>query len=144
MSKRSRKAGVVYESVDSGVSRPCRAWLDPHWEPPSSTSPRPPVEVVTFSPDYSGDLPLWGVDWQNPGLSHGLLVRLVEWQDTFDEHFDAFSGWDSEEVKASWTADAEPLAEAVRQELGPAVTVNVSLWPNEAEYPAAESSEDSP
>jgi hypothetical protein len=131
MSKRSRKAGVVYQSVGAGESRPRRPWLNPDWQP--AAAPSPPVGVVKFSPDYSGDLPLWGLDWQNPGLSRELLMRLVEWQDTFDRHFDAFSGWDSDDVKSQWASEAEGLAEEVRRELGPGVSVEVSLWPLDAE-----------
>jgi hypothetical protein len=105
-----------------------RPWLAPDWHRPEPAKKLPPGAVVHFGPDYHGDLPIWGIDWYNPPLSRDLLKLLAAWQDQFDDHFDAFGGWDSPEVEDAWLRDGRSLLRLVRRELGSSVTVEAD-WP---------------
>jgi hypothetical protein len=122
---------VVYIADDDGSrARPRRPWMDdPAWQP----SGRAPVgNVVRFAPDYCADLPLWGISWHEPNLPRDLLVRLTEWQETFDAHFDPESGWDSTMVKDEWAADGRSLEAEVREALGSAYVLEADWWPLQA------------
>ena len=67
-----------------------------------------------------GDLPVWGLDWQNPPLSRELLQALVDWQDEFDDH--GIDQWPEAEWLA-WQAEGERLLPWLQRELGPNVTI---------------------
>jgi hypothetical protein len=48
---------------------------------------------VKLMPEYLCELPLWGRSWESLKLPAPLLNRSADWQDCFDDNFDAFSGW---------------------------------------------------
>jgi hypothetical protein len=119
-SKRSKRAGVVYKSVDA-EPLPRRAWLEEGWRRPGP--PKIPLRVG-FGPDYMGDLPVWGVDWQNPPLSRKLLQALVDWQNEFDDH--GIDQWPEADWVA-WQAEGERLLPWLQRELGPNVTIDATF-----------------
>jgi len=104
---------VAYAPDDDGSNpRQRRPWMDdPAWEPSGNA---PVADVVRFSPDYSADLPLWGISWDDPNLPRDLLVRLTEWQVTFDTHFDPYTGWDSSQSRTN----GPPTAALLKPTLG--------------------------
>ncbi len=121
---------------DGSNPRPRRPWMDdPAWEPSGIA---PVADVVRLSPDYSADLPLWGISWDDPNLPRNLLVRLTEWQVTFDTHFDPYTGWDSSQVKDEWAADGRSLEADVREALGSACVLEADWWPIEADMGEAD------
>jgi hypothetical protein len=77
---------------------------------------------VRLMPDYFGDLPVWGLDWQNPPLSRGLLKVLVAWQNEFDDH--GQEEWPAEDWD-TWVAEGKRLALLLRRELGPSVILEL-------------------
>jgi hypothetical protein len=102
--------------------RPKRAWLSPDWKRPG-----PPVipEKVRFGPDYLADLPLWGISWYNPPLSRKLLQALCDWQDEFDDH--GIEKWPDDEWN-EWFDRGKSLANLVRRELGPSVSLDLAFF----------------
>jgi hypothetical protein len=84
-------------------------------------------------PEYSAELPLWGVTWQSLDLPASLLDRLADWQQEFDDNFDPFSGWKSEIVRAKWSAEAQELEVDLRRALPKEVELVIDLWPIEPE-----------
>jgi hypothetical protein len=71
-----------------------------------------------------GDLPVWGLDWQNPPLSRELLQALVDWQDVFDDH--GIDRWPEADWLA-WQAEGERLLPWLQRELGPQVTIDANF-----------------
>jgi len=86
---------------------------------------------VKLMADYGCELPLWGADWWELGLSGSLLDDLADWQQRFDEGFDPFGGWRKGFDPETWTADAGVLARRLRDELDPAIQLEVDLWPTD-------------
>ncbi|MDQ6836772.1 MAG: hypothetical protein M3137_00120, partial [Actinomycetota bacterium] len=80
----------------------------------------------------------WGISWDDPNLPRDLLVRLTEWQVTFDTHFDPYTGWDSSQVKNEWTADGRSLEVDVREALGSACVLEADWSPIEADMGEAD------
>jgi hypothetical protein len=78
---------------------------------------------VSFNPDYLGDLPVWGIDWQNPPFSRDLLKELVRFQDQMDDH--GTDEWPLGEWEL-WVEEGKRLAQLVQRELGPSVELEIS------------------
>ena len=92
---------------------------------------QPPAEAtyVKLMPDYSVDVPLWGIPWRNLQLDPALIERLRAWQARFEDHFDHEQGWDDTDVVSAWRVERERLADALRRALGPEIEVQVHPWP---------------
>ena len=71
-----------------------------------------------------GDLPVWGVDWQNPPLSRELLRALVDWQNDFDDH--GIDPW-PEADREAWLAEGERLLPLLQRELGSHVRIDATF-----------------
>ena len=85
---------------------------------------------VKLMPEYSCELPLWGRSWRSLNLPAPLLDRLADWQDDFDDNFDAFSGWKSPEAHDRWEEQSVGLIRDLERSLN-GVTLTVDLWPLE-------------
>jgi hypothetical protein len=79
--------------------------------------------------EYTADLPLWGANLRELKLSGKLLDDLGDWQQQFDDNFDPFSGWSSEEVKTAWAERAAVLEMDLRIEIKGKAMLEVDLWP---------------
>jgi hypothetical protein len=122
--KGSAVGGFTYRPVETEPT-PHRAWLEAGWRRPGPPKEIAPGSRVRFSPDYLADLPVWGVDWQNPQLSCELLKLLVDWQEVFDDH--GQGEWPPDDWEP-WVAEGKRLAVLVQRELGPSVVLEVG-WP---------------
>jgi hypothetical protein len=80
---------------------------------------------VRFGPDYLADLPLWGISWYNPPFSRKLLQALCDWQDEFDDH--GIEKWPDDEWN-EWFDRGKSLANLVRRELGPSVSLDLAFF----------------
>jgi hypothetical protein len=109
-----------------------RPWNDGSWLPPAAEPPRPGVPVKLM-PDYAAELPLWHYHWWDLNLPPELLNELADWQQAFDANFDPFKGWSSQGAKLEWAAEGERLIEKVRTALPTGFTVEVDLWPLDAD-----------
>jgi hypothetical protein len=116
-----RRAQVTYSPVEADP-KPFRSWLHDDCKRPGPPKTLPPGSVVRLMPDYLGDLPVWGLDWQNPPLSRELLKLLVAWQDDFDDHSDG--NWPPEDWDR-WVSEGKRLANLLRWELGPSVVPKI-------------------
>lgn len=103
-----------------------RPWHAAGWAPSELD---PSVEWIKFMPDYGADLPLWNLSWAKPPFDHDLLDDLADLQDAFDNEFDAYDGWASDEARERWAARAAQLVERVREALPSRVRLEVDLWP---------------
>ena len=113
-----KRSGFRYSSPEPQPERPLgRAWLSPDWQQPGP--PKIP-HSVGFGPDYMGDLPVWGVDWQNPPFSRELFQALVDWQDEFDDH--GMEQWPAAEWSA-WQAEVKDYCHGSNVNWGPQVTI---------------------
>lgn len=93
----------------------------------------PSEHVLRLSPDYTADLPLWGMIVEPLQIPASLLEDLRVWQRTFDSQFDAHWGWISTEAKTSWAEEAVELEARLRSAVEGKAEVLVDLWPLEAE-----------
>lgn len=117
-----KRSGFIYTSAEPQPKPPPRrAWLSSDWRRPGP--PKIPLGIG-FGPDYMGDLPVWGLDWQNPPLSRELLQALVDWQDVFDDH--GIDRWPEADWLA-WQAEGERLLPWLQRELGPQVTIDANF-----------------
>jgi len=89
--------------------------------------------VLRLSPDYTADLPLWGMAVEPLLLSASLLEDLRVWQHTFDIQFDAHWGWISAEAKTAWAEEAVELVARLRGAIEGKADLLVDLWPLEDE-----------
>jgi hypothetical protein len=89
----------------------------------------PDLPVLRLMPEYTADLPLWGSVLSDLKLSGKLLDELAVWQQQFDDNFDPFSRWSSEDVKAEWAARAVVLELDLRIEIKGRAVLEVDLWP---------------
>jgi hypothetical protein len=92
-------------------------------------------KVLTLSPDYAADLPLWGDAAVIDGLPWVLLDRLAGWQEFFDQHYLPLESpkWSSLEDREWWQTEAQLLAEDLRYALPGDIELKVDLWPLEDE-----------
>jgi hypothetical protein len=99
---------------------------------PGSARQAVPIEneasPIKLMPDYMCELPLWGRSWQSLKLPVPLLNRLADWQDHFDDYFDAFSGWKTPEAQSLWEDQSVALIEDLKAALN-GVKLTVDLWP---------------
>ena len=85
---------------------------------------------VRLSPDYGAPSPLWPLSDAPDALGpEALLARLVAWQQDFDANFRWDSGWQSNEAKARWAAEAAVLVGDLRMALAGKAELVVDLWP---------------
>lgn len=85
---------------------------------------------VRLAPDYSAPSPLWPQSDETDTLvPQSLLVKLVAWQRDFDASFRWDSGWNSDEARTRWAADAEHLAAELEAALVGKARLIVDLWP---------------
>jgi hypothetical protein len=68
-------------------------------------------------PEYLCEVPLWGRSWQSLELPALLLNRLADWQDYFDDNFDAFSGWKTPDARSQWEAQSVGLIQDLKHAL---------------------------
>lgn len=85
--------------------------------------------MLTLSPDYTTDLPLWGMEIEPLGIPATLLDDLRSWQRAFDKNFDAHLGWVSPEAEQAWAVAAVDLEARLREALAERVEVQIDLWP---------------
>lgn len=92
---------------------------------------QPPAEptYVKLMPDYSAEMPLWGMPWTELNLDPTLINRLRTWQRQFDDHFHYERGWDDAEIATAWRIEREMLADALRDSVVPSIEVRVHPWP---------------
>jgi len=85
---------------------------------------------VRLSPDYWAELPLWG-DWpRDTPLPEDLRRRLAAWQEEFENGYSHTSGWTDAAAREHWLAQADGLADALRELLNGRATLDVDLWPH--------------
>ena len=72
---------------------------------------QPPAELnyVKLMPDYSAEMPLWGMPWKDLNLDPALIDRLRAWQRQFDDHFHYERGWDDADIATAWRIERECL-----------------------------------
>jgi hypothetical protein len=105
----------------SGASGPWGVMVDPEDDVPTS---------IRLSPDYSAPSPLWpSSDATDALVPKELLGRLIRWQRDFDSNFRWDTGWQSEEAKARWAAQAADLEADLRVALEGRAELTVDLWP---------------
>jgi hypothetical protein len=90
--------------------------------------PRGESGPVKLMPEYLCELPLWARSWESLELPAPLFNRLADWQDYFDDNFDAFSGWKTSEARSPWEAQSAELIRDLRRALR-GVELTVDLWP---------------
>lgn len=92
---------------------------------------QPPAELnyVKLMPDYSAEMPLWGMPWKDLNLDPALIDRLRAWQRQFDDHFHYERGWDDADIATAWRFEREVLADALRDSVGPSIEVRADPWP---------------
>jgi hypothetical protein len=87
---------------------------------------------VRLTPDYGAPSPLWPLsDATDALVPESLLARLVAWQQDFDSNFRWDSGWQSNEAKFRWAAEAAVLEADLRVALEGTAELTVDLWPLE-------------
>jgi hypothetical protein len=120
------QARVVVAAI---VDRPADVY-DPYWPPQCGRlEPGKPVNPVRLSPDYDAELPLWG-DWPpETRLPDDVRDRLASWQAEFDENHHLEDGWVTKEAEEQWVAQADGLADALREVLDGQAELEVDLWP---------------
>ncbi|CAL9462951.1 hypothetical protein SUDANB95_02659 [Actinosynnema sp. ALI-1.44] len=83
--------------------------------------------------DYGVDWPLWDSDGAMArsavDLSEALAVRLVAWQQHFEEHFHHERGWSSGRDAALYAKEGGELLHLLRDEIGGWARVELDLWP---------------
>ena len=85
---------------------------------------------MRLSPDYNAPSPLWPLsDATDALVPESLLARLVAWQEYFDANFRWDSGWQSDEAKSRWAAEAAILETDLRGALAGKAELTVDLWP---------------
>jgi len=85
--------------------------------------------VLMLSPDYTADLPLWGMPIEPLGIPTPLLEDLRSWQRAFDKDFDPHLGWISPEAEQTWAAAAVGLEARLLEAVDGRVEVQIDLWP---------------
>jgi len=75
------------------------------------------------------ELPLWGADWWELGLTSQLLDELADWQERFDTNFRPETGWLGDAIADDWERCAGELASAVAEQLSADVGYRIDLWP---------------
>jgi hypothetical protein len=126
--RRSRWTITAVEPAASEPEPPKRAWNHPTWTPPIDDDPDP-ITTLKLMPDYGVELPLWGADWWQLGLSPRLLDDLADWQEQFNNDFRSETGWTNDQLAADWARRADELAAALRDELPATIPLAVNLWP---------------
>ncbi len=107
------------------------------WRHGMPTSPHvldPEVPLILM-PEYAVELPLWNHDWEELGLSPGLLDALADWQEIFDSNFDSEDGWRDLSVRETWARQADALADRLRRSLPAGLALKVCLWPLARDVP---------
>ena len=100
----------------------------------------PARRVIRLFPDYGRDWPLWENStptWdvgytttpETYGLSEGLTRDIAEWNGLWEQHFDAFNGWDSESARERWREEGESIAARLRSEVEVFADVQYEPWP---------------
>jgi hypothetical protein len=105
-----------------------RPWNDRHRKATQHVPLEDSTSSVKLMPDYMCELPLWGRSWQSLKLPAPLLDRLADWQDCFDDNFDAFSGWKTPEARNAWEEQSVGLIRDLKAALK-GVRLTVDLWP---------------
>jgi hypothetical protein len=80
-------------------------------------------------PEHGVELPLWGAEWWQLGLSADLLNDLADWQEQFDTSFHHETGWKSNDLAESWAHRGGQLATELRNQLPPTISLDLDLWP---------------
>jgi len=89
-----------------------------------------PLPEVRLSPDYSAPSPLWPTSDETDSLvPEALLAKLIAWQEEFDDNFRWDTGWQSNEAKLQWAAEADILEADLRVALAGKADLVVDLWP---------------
>jgi hypothetical protein len=109
-----------------------KPWWRAHEDDDGWDEPLP--GVITLSPEYGAELPLWGeplgnIDWHFTKFPPELLDRLAAWQEEFDENYDYETGWRSDAAWDHWTAEAGELVAQLRAALGTRARLVVKLSP---------------
>jgi hypothetical protein len=128
--RRRQRGGWTISTIHSHPAEPepPRVWNDPAWTPPFDDDPDP-ITSIKLMPEYGVELPLWGAEWWQLGLTTDLLNDLADWQDQFDTGFHYETGWNSNDIADGWARRGDELAAELRQQLAPTIPLHVDLWP---------------
>lgn len=106
----------------------------------------PDRRQIRLFPDYSRDWPLWESrtpTWDSGyttaptdyGLSEDLTRDMAAWNAFWEEHFDAFDGWDADGSREQWGRDGERVASRLREEVASFADVEYNPWPLKSRRP---------
>lgn len=85
---------------------------------------------ITLMPEYGVDVPLWPRSAETDAMvPPDVLLRLIRWQERFDESFHWERGWSDRDAEADWAAEGKTLEDLLRKALPPGVGLIVDLWP---------------
>ncbi len=61
-----------------------------------------------------------------------LLVRLVAWNEYFNNNYHWEQGWRSEEAKRRWVDEAPSLVAELKEALAGKTELKIDLWPEKS------------
>lgn len=96
--------------------------------------------MIRLFPDYGRDWPLWENStptWDvgytttptTYGLSEQLIHDMAAWNRFWEQHFDPFDGWDTDENREHWRQHGDAIAAQLRVEVAAFADVNYEPWP---------------